>query len=152
MSEHSDEIHIKRPQLIAAAGLVLFALFAATTARLTGFGVAKSPTAPVAAMRELRFSEGGGGSLLVFATDGDAPVGALGPDHHGFVRVVLKGLERDRMIHAVPLDAPVRLVELTDGRRLVEDPATGRSINLRAFGAGNTGAFESLFELGRKQQ
>lgn len=150
MSAHNDEIGMPKGALLAAASVVLFALAIATTARLTGIGVSKTPEAPVAQSRELRFSETEDGRLLVFEPGGTSPVGVLGRDHHGFVRVVLKGLARERMLHETDRGSPVRLVSLTDGRRLVEDPTTGRSINLRAFGAGNAEAFTMLFDMGRK--
>lgn len=152
MSELHHEVPIRRGQIVAAAGLVLFAFAATATARFTGIGVAKRSLAPVAAAHEFRLETAADGSVFVYTKSGVRPIGTLGPEHHGFVRVVLKGLERERMIRQVDEGAPVRLIELTDGRRLVEDPATGRTIALRAFGAGNAEAFASLFAIGRTPQ
>ncbi len=152
MSELHDEVPIRKGHIIAAAGLILFAFAATATARLTGIGLAKRAAAPIAATHEYRLEPSEDGSVLVYAASGHEPIGRLGPEHHGFVRVVLKGLERERMIREVPDHAPIRLVELADGRRLVEDPTTGRTISLRAFGAGNAEAFSTLFALGSKHQ
>jgi putative photosynthetic complex assembly protein len=150
MSELHNEVLIRKGQIVAAAALILFAFAATATARLTGIGISARPPAPVAMSREYRLEAAPNGSVLIYAKTGLQPIGRLGPEHHGFVRVVLKGLARERMIREIPEDAPIRLVELIDGRRLVEDPATGRTISLRAFGAGNAQAFTTLFALGSK--
>ncbi|MCB1519044.1 MAG: phosphonate-binding protein [Hyphomicrobiaceae bacterium] len=152
MSDDHDEIRLSKGALVAAGSVVLFALVATATARLTGIGLAGAPTAPVAAARALRFEEVPGGSIRVVDDAAGRPVSTLGPDHHGFVRVVMRGFARERMLREVPANAPLRLVVLADGRRLVEDPATGRRIELRAFGAGNAEAFSSLFEIGSTHQ
>lgn len=152
MSEMHDEVPIKTGQIVAASALIVFALAAAATARLTGIGVAKREAVAVARAHDYRFVSSADGSLAIYPATGTEQIGRLGPEHHGFVRVVMKGLERERMIRDVPAASPIRLVELTDGRRLVEDPATGFTVALRAFGAGNAVAFEELFALGSKSQ
>jgi putative photosynthetic complex assembly protein len=42
------------------------------------------------------------------------------------------------------LDTPFRLTDWTDGRLTLEDRSTGRSVELRAFGATNAAAFARL--------
>ena len=64
---------------------------------------------------------------------------AVGGD--GFVRGVLRGVARERRGRGLGSDLPVRLIARRDGTLALEDPATGRRIELNAFGATNAAAF-----------
>lgn len=75
------------------------------------------------------------GSLLV-----DLPRG-------GFVTVVQNAVTTARLRYGVDQSLPVRLVEYANGRLVLEDAATGTSIELYAFGSDNKAAFERLFDL-----
>jgi putative photosynthetic complex assembly protein len=75
-----------------------------------------------------------------------APDGRVLADlaHGGFIAVIQNGLERERLVHGVAADRPVRLVRFANGRLSVIDPDTGWSVELRDFGADNRAAFERL--------
>lgn len=149
MAVEQPEIMITRPQLTAVAALLVFTIAAVGFARWTGIGIATMPrTAPVLS-RDVHFEQRLDGTIAVTSARDGSPVARFGKEHHGFVQVVLKAVERERTVRSVPQDAPLRLVELADGRRLVEDPSTGATISLRSFGAANAAAFEQLFTPGR---
>ena len=66
--------------------------------------------------------------------------------HGGFVTVIQNGLATERRKHQVDPLKPVRIVEYQNGRLAVEDPETGWSIELYAFGQDNKAAFERLLD------
>jgi putative photosynthetic complex assembly protein len=85
-------------------------------------------------------SNGGASSTTSGATAGTAP--SFGTN--GFVRGVLRGLARERRLNDVGAQPPFQLTRWSDGRLSLDDPATGRRIDLVAFGPTNAGAFAQL--------
>ena len=84
---------------------------------------------------------------LGWATDqlGDASeVATVPPGTNGFLRGVMRGMARNRMLHDVGAAPPFRLVRWSDGRITLDDPETGRHIELDPFGPTNAGAFAAL--------
>jgi putative photosynthetic complex assembly protein len=66
--------------------------------------------------------------------------------HGGFVTVIQSGMATQRHKHGITENTPVRLVEYANHRLVLEDPATGWSAELYAFGSENKAAFERLFD------
>jgi putative photosynthetic complex assembly protein len=85
----------------------------------------------------------GAKAVTVRATDGSI---LLDMAHGGFVTVVQNGLQTERKKHDVDPLRPVRIVEYTNGRLAAEDPDTGWSVELYAFGGENKAAFERLLD------
>jgi putative photosynthetic complex assembly protein len=57
---------------------------------------------------------------------------------------VVRGLAHDRIRRGLDAGPPFRLSRWADGRLELQDVATGRRIDLRAFGATNRDAFARL--------
>jgi putative photosynthetic complex assembly protein len=76
------------------------------------------------------------------------PEGAVLLDlpHGGFVTVIQSGLATERRKHGLDPLLPVRIVEYANGRLAAEDPETGWSVELYAFGGDNKAAFERLLD------
>jgi putative photosynthetic complex assembly protein len=74
------------------------------------------------------------------------PDGSLIADlpHGGFITVIQNGLARERLVHRIDGNPPIRIVKYENGRLVAEDPATGWSAELYAFGGDNRAAFERL--------
>ncbi len=140
----------RRP-LIAAGLLIGFSLVVATTARLTGLGRTSLPEAGVVAIRELRFVDRADGSVAVLEPADGSVIEILPAGTNGFLRGVLRGLARDRKLSGLDDGPPFRLIRWTDGRLSLDDPTTGRRVDLGAFGRGNAEAFARLVTLGRSQ-
>lgn len=151
MSRAVRDNSVPRRPLIAAGLLVGFSLVVATTAKLTGIGRVSLPEAEIVAIRELRFLDRPDGSVAVVDPAEDAVVEVLPAGTNGFLRGVLRGLARDRKLAGLDDGPPFRLIRWTDGRLSLDDPATGRRVDLGAFGQGNAQAFARLVTLGRSQ-
>jgi putative photosynthetic complex assembly protein len=66
------------------------------------------------------------------------------------MRGTLRGLARDRRMRDLGPEAPFRLVSWTDGRLTLDDTATGRRLDLLAFGQTQAEAFARLLPTGER--
>ena len=99
---------------------------------------------PASASIDLRFEDLPGGGVAVRRADDGAAVAVLAPGTEGFVRATLRGLARDRKRGDLGPEQPFRLSAWTDGGLSLEDRATGRTLDLRAFGSTQVEAFARL--------
>lgn len=143
MHDHAHET-LPRGLLLALGGFALAAVLLAGAARLTGFGADHQEDAAPLVTRELRFEDrADGGIAIVDARDGRG-IDSVAPGTNGFLRSAVRGLVRERKRQGVGADTPFRLSARTDGRLTLEDPATGRRIDLESFGATNAAVFARL--------
>ena len=148
MSQALQEPLIPRGGLMAGAALALFVLAAVTTSRLTGVGdVRMTVPAPVES-RDLNFADGQGGAVLVYDHRDGKLIDTLAPGSNGFVRVVLRGLARERKLGDIGPVPPFRLARHANGQFTLTDTSSGKQIDLDAFGSANVGAFARLMHAG----
>ena len=150
MSHTAQEPLIPRGGLMAGAGLVLFALVAVTGSRLTGLGDVRMTVPATVESRDLRFEDGKGGAVLVFDARDQKLVDELAPGSNGFIRVVLRGLARERKLGDIGQEPPFRLARHANGQLTLTDTSTGKQIDLAAFGSANVGAFARLMTAGER--
>ncbi len=94
---------------------------------------------------DVRFADGADGSVLAIDPATDTLIHVFEPGGgDGFVRGVLRGLFRTRMLHEVGVDAAFRLEKRANGHLALIDPTTDQEINLGAFGPDNARAFAQL--------
>jgi putative photosynthetic complex assembly protein len=147
MSEAAEhDINVPKGALIAAAALVLFALTATATARLTGIGISHMTPPAMLESQELNFEDGQDGSVLVFDAGDHKLLHSLPPGDSGFVRVVLRGMARERKLAAIGAQPPFRLARFENGQITLTDTATSKVIDVNAFGSNNLAAFARLMK------
>jgi putative photosynthetic complex assembly protein len=134
------------------AALVLVSLLAVTMVRVTGIGASKQLDAAAIAVRDLRFEDRPDGGIDVFDARDDRLVDTVQPATNGFIRGTLRGLSRERKRVGVGPDSPYRLIARADGRLTLEDPSTGRRVDLESFGPTNTGAFAKFLVAGSESR
>ena len=118
---------------------LLYALFGSPDAGLDGL----ERGAPVAT-RELRFEDRADGTVTVRDAGDGAEIARLAVGEDGFVRSVMRGLVRERRAQGIGAQIPFRLTTWASGFVSLEDPATGRLVELTAFGPDNVAAFARL--------
>jgi putative photosynthetic complex assembly protein len=137
------------PLCLAMVGLTLVA---ATVVRVGGIAPSASPVlmraadhvAPVAS-RDLRFRDRADGAVTIEDVSNGRPAGLVGPGtKSGFIRGVMRGLARDRYKRGIGDGPPFRLTAWRDGELSLTDLATGRTLELTAFGSTNRAAFAAL--------
>ncbi len=147
MSEAIHEPVVPKAGVFAAAALVLFALTAVTTVRITGVGGVHMTLPAALESRDLQFEDGKNGAVLVFDARDHQLVDTLAPGSNGFIRVVLRGLARERRLGDIGSQPPFRLTRYAGGQITLTDTSTGKLIDLGAFGSSNAEAFARLMNL-----
>ena len=144
MQVKSDDRTLPLGALIGAGALVLGSLLLVTFARLSGYRPATPPVSRMISSYDLKFEDRADGAVLVYRSDDNRLVDTLQPGTNGFVRGVLRGLVRERRAEQVGAALPFRLTRWADGRLSLDDPSTGRHIDLEVFGPTNAGAFADI--------
>jgi putative photosynthetic complex assembly protein len=133
--------------LLAVAGLIAFTLVAVGTARWVGIPSVDPAAGSIAKSRELRFEDGRGGLVYVYAGTNESVVAVLEPGTENFIRGVLRGLARERRSNGIGMEPPFVITRYDDGRLLLQDPSTGRLIDLKAFGPTNAASFARFLDM-----
>jgi putative photosynthetic complex assembly protein len=136
---------VPRLLLLGMVVLALAALALSAFAVLTDRPNVGQPEAAAVIKERLIVLEGHGATAVTVRNpDGsvllDLPEG-------GFVAVIENGLSTERRKHGIDPLKPVRLVRYANGRLAAEDPETGWSAELYAFGSDNKAAFERLLDM-----
>jgi putative photosynthetic complex assembly protein len=156
MTAHSHADMLPRGTLIIAGALVLFAFTAVATMRIAHVPAAASPVAmrdanhmvPVAS-RNLRFIDRADGAVVIQDADKGDDASVIEPGQKtGFIRGVMRGLARERRMRGIGAQPPFNLSLWRDGELSLTDTATGRSIELTAFGSTNRASFLVLLPNG----
>jgi putative photosynthetic complex assembly protein len=141
-----DQTNLRFPRapLFALGALVLGSVVAVSAVRLTGVGAVHVPDAPSIAVREFRFEDRPDGSIAVLDASGRRLVDTVAPGTNGFLRGTMRGLARERKRAGVAPELPFRMIGRADGKLTLEDPGTGRRVDLGSFGPTNAGVFAHI--------
>src|ERR1700760_3111644 len=137
MSEAVANRMVPKGAIVGAAALVGFALVAARVGRLTGVGAVRADYAATVRTESFRFEDRADGGIAVIAPETGATLGVVPAGTDGFVRTVLRSLAFDRQRHGVGAGPAFVIARWADGHSTIEDPTTGRRVDLAAFGAVN---------------
>jgi putative photosynthetic complex assembly protein len=141
---------IPKAAVLAMGGLMVLTVVLAGIGRVGGFGLATpEPQAAVASV-DLRFEDQQDGSVAVYEFPGGQTIAVLSPGTNGFIRGVLRGFARERRQYEVGQEPPFRLTRWEGGGLTLQDPQTGRRVELEAFGQTNFAAFARLLPDGRE--
>lgn len=144
-----DKEPFPRGALLAAASLVVFSLVAAGLGsaakhdRLSTQTVVRSEPATTL---DMAFTDDASGAVHIRDARTGEHVLTLAPGADGFIRSVVRGLVRDRRSRGIDQAPPFRLSQWANGDLVLEDTATGKQIDLRAFGATNKEAFARILD------
>lgn len=133
--------------LYAAAGVIALTIIAAAVGRYNTTHAPVTATdiqQPVARFVDLSFFDEADGSVIVKNAASSETILKILPGEDAFIRAVLRGFVRDRMVRKLGQDAPFRLYQLVDTRLVIEDTATKKRVNLRGFGPTQQAAFARL--------
>jgi putative photosynthetic complex assembly protein len=132
-----------RAPLFAATALIIMTIGFAAVGRLThAFDVI--PTAQPVAALNLKFVDRADGGVNVFNADTNGLIDEIMPESNGFLRATVRGFAQQRRREDTGPAIPFRLTRWADGRLTLLDPATGRGVELEAFGQTNEEAFAKL--------
>jgi putative photosynthetic complex assembly protein len=133
-----------RAPLIAAAAALAVTVGGVAVVQMLGMEPTR-PTGSPAISRDLRFEDTPQGAIRISDARTGATVTDLAPGTGGFVRATLRGFARERRAAEAPgPESPFRLTAWSDGRLTLEDPATGRFVDLGAFGPSQVESFTNI--------
>lgn len=141
---------IPRAVLAGMWGLVLFAVAIVALWRLLGLDQ-RAAYEGALSVRDIAVQDGSDGSVRIMDAATGLSIETLEPGTSGFVRATLRGLARERRLGSTGPEAPFRLTHWRDGHLTLDDLATGRRIDLGAFGITNAQAFARLMQTSLKQ-
>lgn len=149
MSEFASYHPFPRLPLVAAGLLVALTLALVAAAKLTTIGVYRAPPPQAQIIRDLRFEDRPNGSIAVFDASTNEEAAVLAEGANGFIRGVLRSFARERRANEDAITTatsgfPFRISLSADQELSIQDLATGRFIELNAFGETNAGAFAQL--------
>lgn len=135
---------VPKALLLGMVALAFSALAITSFAVVTGREPVAQPEAAAVVREKWIILEGlSAQAVIVRNTDGSV---LMDLPHGGFITVIQSGIFTERRKRGVDQTKPVRIVEYANGRLVAEDPETGWSAELYAFGADNKAAFERLLD------
>jgi putative photosynthetic complex assembly protein len=144
MSHGSMERGLPRAPLVGAVALVLAVVVLVVASRLSGPGQPLVDDVPIVAERLLLFVDADDGSVTALDGRTGEVIEIYPAGTNGFLRATMRGLARERRSRGFGPEIPFQLVARADGRLTLDDPATGRRLDLGAFGRTNAATFASL--------
>lgn len=142
--KNRDNGMVPRTLLWAMFGLAMASLAITSFAVLTGREPVAQPR-PAEVLRDRWIVLQGHDAQAVTVRNADGST-LVDLPHGGFVTVIQNGLATERRKHRIDPLLPVRIVEYANGRLAIEDPETGWSVELHAFGKANRAAFERILD------
>ena len=128
----------------AVGGAIALAITLAAIGQSVVGGATPAPSAALIAERTLSFVDRADHAVLVRENGRDV---AVFEGEQGFIRGILRGMNRQRRGRDVPRDAPFHLAAYADGRLTFEDPSTGVRLDMAAFGVTNEEVFATLLPI-----
>ncbi|MDE8348920.1 MAG: photosynthetic complex assembly protein PuhC [Acidocella sp.] len=134
-----------RLQLTAVATVLALVLVASATARFTGFAKSQANPSSIIATTDVTFSDMPDGSVAIRNVRGSHIVVSIPARAGGFVRSTMRVLATERLHEGIGQAQPFRLIQLQNGTFELNDPATGQTLDLVAFGPTNEAEFANIF-------
>jgi putative photosynthetic complex assembly protein len=144
MSEIAADQTVPKGAILGAFALIAFAVVTVSVGRWTGIGTVHFDHASPVQSTSLRFEDRADGGIAVIAPSSGVVLGIIEPGTDGFIRTVLRSLAFDRQRHHIGSGPGFTLNTWSDRHATLDDPSTGRSIDLAAFGKTNMQAFSNL--------
>ena len=121
-------------------GLVALALILVVVSWISLHHERDAAPTDVQVSRSLQFRDMPGGDILITdATTGEHVARVQG--EQGFIRGILRALNRSRKMRGLGPDGTFDLTRFDDGRLVISDRSTGEHLDLGAFGPTNIGSF-----------
>jgi putative photosynthetic complex assembly protein len=137
-------LEVPKAALVTAAALITVVFLLCIAARIFGFGAFAERQSAVIAERQLLFIDESNGGIRVVAATTQGLAASLAPGTNGFLRGAVRALTRGRTRAGIGQTVPFRLVRYADGRLVLIDPTTKRSVTVTSFGATQVESFDRL--------
>ena len=147
MPDHTTRV--PRSQIVRVVLLTGFAVGAVAIGRLGDIGTTRLPEAQAVQVLDLTVQDRSDGAVALSDARNGSLVALVQPGQDGFLRAALRVMAQARLREGLPREPPFRLTRWDNGTLSLDDLASGRRINLEAFGPTNAAAFARLLHQGR---
>nr|WP_238243782.1 photosynthetic complex assembly protein PuhC [Methylobacterium iners] len=130
--------------VIGAGALIGFTMLVVALGRTGGVAVPEAQPAQARQSVALRVDDQADGSITLRDAGSDHLIATVMPGQDGFVRATLRAFAQARLREGLTREQPFRLTRFEDGSLELGDDATGRRVNLGAFGPTNLQAFARI--------
>ena len=138
------------PAILIGGGLVMAVSLMLVTSTRVGLSPRQArPAAVSVEALDFRVRPEARGQEGVYAARDGRRVATLAARGDDFLPSLVDKLRQERSLRRVAGDAPFRLVRWSDGRVSLQDPTTGRELNLEAFGSVNEANAADIIAAGR---
>ncbi len=145
MTQGTDrKIELPPLPLMAAFTLCFAVLVTAAVASRFDIGTTHVEHIGLQQSRDLVFDDSSTGAVQIRDAESGVLIDEIAPGKDGFVRMVMRGLARDRIMAGGSKSAPFTLARWEDGHLTISDPSTGKRVELVGFGTTNENAFAKL--------
>ncbi len=146
--DHGAQKPVPRWTLRAMFGMAALSIVIAFLAPMVGGKqkVATIGTTPIAVQALLHFEDRAAGRVAVVEASSGQTIATLFPGSFGFIRTVMRSMAHARLKLGRDRTPPFRIARTVDQRFFVDDPETGKSIYLNAFGLTNAKTFGALLD------
>ena len=135
MSNRNEVPQVPQAALTFGFLLIITSLILSAYSSITGVGKTTIAESATVEHLDLFFEDRDDGSVdVISAIDGDI-LENLQLDESGFVRVVMRGMVRERKSRNIGPEVPFRLIRRADGRLMMTDPLLNSQIDLEPFGS-----------------
>lgn len=148
MHAHVHHQNVPKGALWGALALIVLTIALAAASRRSGH-VETQASAPAIQVVYLRFEDRPDGTLAILDADTGRELRLVAPGTNGFTRGVVRGMFRNRKLESMGPDARFRLAREANGRLTLEDPESGRRVDVASFGPTNEAAFAELLVAAR---
>lgn len=150
VADHHEEEQIVVPKtaIRAAFALIVLTILLAGFGKMTGIGNVRGDRAVAAQSVSVRFEDRADGAIKVVSPANGDILDVVEAGNDGFVRTVLRGMAYERRRRAIDSGPAFTINRWADGHLTLDDPATGRSVDLAPFGTINMRRFVSLLDKG----
>ncbi len=143
---HRDKEMVPRVLVIAMFSLMFASVALVSYAQLTdrpNVGVVKH--SPIVESMEITLTGDRSSTYAVTDASG-AQLAHSSGDQMGFIGVIGKAVDRERMLHGVVGNPPITVARRENGKFAIIDPSTEMVVDLIGYGADNIAAFATLLE------
>lgn len=147
MTSHHHEPERIPPLLLFGGGaLMVMAILVTAFASLTNIGVQNSAALEVTESLAIQFKDDADGGISVYEYETGKRIWIYPPETGGFVRTAMRAVVHKRKVSGIGAEDPFLLMRTANGRLLIRDPQTNRSIGLEAFGDANANDFAQIID------
>jgi putative photosynthetic complex assembly protein len=150
-----DEVTVHKVPLMLMGGIVAISILLTAAVQLGFFERSAVPEVARAEagvqatrMRTLRFFDEPDGTVRVEDGASAEVLGRFGPGEGGFIRASVRSLVHQRRIRGEGPGVPFELTEWDTGGMTLNDPVTGKSVEVSSFGPDNRAIFAGMLPSG----